>query len=110
MFVMMGMGLGQIGALLGAGGGISAPPPITAIAADGWRATYPTPPSLTPLSAPVTVTVSRQGFTPGGLATSVADTLTLMARLAPRFVSLIVRGRLFVRALVSLLASIPLRF
>ena len=81
MFVMMGMGLGQIGALLGAGGGISAPPPITAIAADGWRATYPTPPSLTPLSAPVTVTVSRQGFTPGGLATSVADTLTLMVRL-----------------------------
>ena len=82
MFVMMGMGMGQTAALLGAEGVVSEPPaPITAIAADGWRATYPSPPALTPLSSPETVSVTRQGFTPGGLATSVVETLTLMARL-----------------------------
>jgi hypothetical protein len=58
-----------------------APVAITAIESSGWQAIYPSPPaSLNPVSAPQTVTVTRQGFSPSGAATSVSDVLTLMAR------------------------------
>lgn len=55
--------------------------PITAIAADGWTATYPSPPTLDPVGDPETITVQSPGFDSSGSATTVSRTVTLMTRI-----------------------------
>ena len=54
--------------------------PVTAIAANGWQATWPAPPAIDPVGAPQTLAVTRPGFTATGAATTVTDTVTVMAR------------------------------
>jgi hypothetical protein len=65
------------------------PPPPTAVAAigaDGWSATYPSPPaSFAPDSAPETVTLSRQGFDGAGQAVTVTEALTITRRVRQPF-------------------------
>ena len=59
----------------------AAPSPMTSVAADGWQATYPSPPpSFNPVAAPVILAVTRPGFTTAAAATNVVDPLTVMAR------------------------------
>jgi hypothetical protein len=54
-------------------------PPITALAADGWQATYDgTPPSTLLLE---TFTAARAGFTTAGAATTYNDTITATRRI-----------------------------
>lgn len=52
--------------------------PITAIAADGWQATYPEPPIRLPGTE--TVTIIRQGFTTAGAVTTFADPVNITSR------------------------------
>lgn len=54
--------------------------PVTAIAANGWQATWPAPPVIDPVAAPQAFTVTRQGFTATGAVTTVAESVTVMAR------------------------------
>jgi hypothetical protein len=54
--------------------------PVTVIAANGWQATWPAPPAIDPVAAPQTLAVTRAGFTATGTATTVTDTVTVMAR------------------------------
>lgn len=71
-----------------AGGGVPAPPPISAIDATGWSAQWAsgTPPTFTPDTAPSTFAVSRQGYTAtagtGDTATAatIAESRTLTQR------------------------------
>ena len=54
---------------------------ITTIQADGWRATDDAPPvEYDPVGAPVTLTVTRQGFDTTGAAVPVDDVVTVMKR------------------------------
>ena len=74
---MIGIGLAlptiAIMQALGAGG---APPPLSAVAADGWQATVATPTDLS--LAPVML--ARQGFDATGAATSYAESVRLGKR------------------------------
>lgn len=54
--------------------------PITAVGADGWTATYPSPPTFDPVGNPVSFAVQRAGFTTTGATTTYADTLTITKR------------------------------
>ena len=62
----------------GQGGGQNAP--ITAVGADGWTATHPSPPTFDPVGNPVSFTVQRAGFTATGVPTTHTDTLTVTKR------------------------------
>ena len=62
----------------GQGGGQNAP--ITAVSADGWTATYPSPPTFDPVGNPETFAVQRAGFTTTGTTTTYTDTLTVTKR------------------------------
>ena len=54
---------------------------LTTIKADGWLATYNSPPTeFDPVGAPETFTVTRAGFDATGTGTTVNDTITLMKR------------------------------
>jgi hypothetical protein len=54
---------------------------VSAILADGWSVTYPSPPAaFAPDSAPETVTLTRQGFDAAGQAVSLTEALTLTKR------------------------------
>jgi hypothetical protein len=54
---------------------------LSAVLADGWSATYPSPPaSFAPDSAPTKVTVSRAGFDASGAAVTVSEQLVVTAR------------------------------
>ncbi|MEI4485581.1 hypothetical protein V8J36_05220 [Frigidibacter sp. MR17.14] len=65
----------------GEGGGGGASAPLTAIGAEGWDATYPSPPaSFAPDTAPQTITVKRAGFDGNGDALTFVDTLTITSR------------------------------
>ena len=80
---MISIGVSVWPALSGSeGGSVPAPPPITAVAADGWQATIAdTPPAeYDPVGDPQTVAVTRAGFDATGSAVAVVDTLTLMKR------------------------------
>lgn len=55
--------------------------PVTVIAADGWQATYPAPPTLDPVATPEVLAVRRQGFDATGQPVAVDETVTLMARI-----------------------------
>lgn len=82
--MMMGLALSVV-SRLGTSAAI-APSQMTFVAADGWQATYPSPPaSFNPVSAPVTLAVTRPGFTTTGSATTVVDQLTVMARVRQPF-------------------------
>ena len=54
--------------------------PLTMIAANGWQATWPTPPTLDPVGAPRTVAITRAGFDASGTALALVDRLTMMKR------------------------------
>lgn len=55
--------------------------PITGIDSDGWKATYPTPPSeFSPQTAPEFFEVDRVGFNDSGTAITVTELVTLMKR------------------------------
>ena len=64
-------------------GSLPPPPsaPVTAIGTNGWSATYPSPPSFVPDSAPEKLTLSRQGFDPAGNAVTVSEALTVTSRI-----------------------------
>ena len=82
--MMMGMALSMVARL--ATGAAAAPSPMTSVAADGWQATYPSPPaSFNPVSAPQTLSVTRPGFTTAATATTVAEQVTIMARVRQPF-------------------------
>jgi hypothetical protein len=54
---------------------------LTAIDADGWRATYGSPPTeFDPVGSPETFAVTRSGFDATGTAETYSDTVTLMKR------------------------------
>lgn len=54
---------------------------VTAIQADGWRATYTSPPAeFDPVSDPKYVVVTRDGFDATGSATTYTDAIELMKR------------------------------
>lgn len=56
-------------------------PNVTAIQADGWRATYTSPPTeFDPVGDPKYVDVERPGFTAAGGTTTVIENLLLMKR------------------------------
>lgn len=83
---MAGIGISPLeiaGRAAGSAGSAGASPaPVTAIAADGWRASYNgTPPAeMDPAGAPESFAVVRPGFDAAGNATTVTDTVTLMKR------------------------------
>jgi hypothetical protein len=58
----------------------SAPPTLTAIAADGWTGTWPSPPVIDPVGSPATFVVQRAGFTVTGQPTVHADAVTVTKR------------------------------
>lgn len=79
MTIATGIGPGQ--ARKGQGGqNIPHSSPVTLIAADGWRATYPDPPVFDPENAPQTLSVTRQGFDENATPIPVVEALTMMAR------------------------------
>lgn len=53
---------------------------LTSINADGWSATYGSPPTFDPVGSPETFSVDRAGFNASGSAVTVTDTVTLMKR------------------------------
>lgn len=54
---------------------------IQSIRADGWSGDYAsTPPAFDPVSNPVTVAVSRQGFTTAGAATTITENRLITTR------------------------------
>jgi len=71
-------------AALRGGGGSSAPvsdPNVTAIPANGWGATYTTPPAeFDPVSDAKLIYATRPGFTAAGGSTTLTDTITIMKR------------------------------
>lgn len=77
----IGIGLGR----RGTDGAAPVPALFQAANADGWTATYASPPAFDPIGAPETFTVTRQGFDAAGNATTPADTLTVMSRLRQPF-------------------------
>jgi len=82
--MLMGLAIGVVGGPIK--GAAAAPSPMISVAADGWQATYPAPPaSFSPITAPVTLAVTRAGFTTTATATSVVDQLTVMARVRQPF-------------------------
>jgi len=82
--MLMGLAIGVVGGPIK--GAAAAPSPMISVAADGWQATYPAPPaSFSPIIAPVTLAVTRAGFTTTATATSVVDQLTVMARVRQPF-------------------------
>jgi hypothetical protein len=58
---------------------------FTAVAANGWTATYPSPPTFDPVGSPEMFTVTRPGFTATGGATTYADLVTVTRRLRQAF-------------------------
>ena len=54
---------------------------LTSINADGWSATYGSPPTFDPVGSPQTFTVARSGFNSSGTGVTVNDTITLMKRI-----------------------------
>ncbi len=60
---------------------LAANAPLTAIAANGWQASYPDPPDFDPVAAPEVVNVTRAGFDATGTPVSVTEALTVMTRL-----------------------------
>ncbi len=55
--------------------------PVQSVLANGWQAVHPTPPAaFDPISAPVTMNVTRPGFTATGAPTTVTEAVTVMAR------------------------------
>lgn len=76
---MLGLGI-SVGArgASGAGGPVTG---VTAIAVEGWRGTYASPPeAFDPEGAPEYVSVQRNGYDASGAAVTVTDPLTIMAR------------------------------
>jgi hypothetical protein len=55
--------------------------PVTAIDANGWRATYPSSPTFVPETAPVNIAVTRQGFNAAGQQVAVPENVVVMSRL-----------------------------
>ena len=55
--------------------------PLTAIAASGWQATWPAPPTIGPTDARPWVNVLRPGFTAAGQPTTVTETVQVTTRL-----------------------------
>jgi hypothetical protein len=82
MVAMIGMAM-VLGQPAGPGRAEDVVPPssVTAVAADGWRATYPSPPAFDPVGAPVTLAVTRPGFDASGAAVSVVDQVVVNGRL-----------------------------
>ncbi len=79
MNMMIGLGLTNRASLLGAVGQVVSA--VSAVNADGWSVTYPTPPAgFDPVAAPERLTVTRAGFDAAGAAVTVAEAVTLMAR------------------------------
>ncbi|MFN3938927.1 MAG: hypothetical protein ACK4KW_15300, partial [Gemmobacter sp.] len=86
---MIGIGTGLY--VRRATGGVESPPPppppppppvtpLTAIAADGWRATWPTPPgTVTPMAT--TLAITRQGFDAVGGAAAPVDAVGVLSRM-----------------------------
>jgi hypothetical protein len=61
---------------------------LTAIDADGWRATYGSPPTeFDPVGSPETFSVTRSGFDATGTAATYSDTITLMKRVRQAYPS-----------------------
>ena len=63
-----------------ASGPVTPAAPFSAVNADGWTVTYPSPPAIDPMGAPVPVPLSRAGFAAEGVPTTHTDTLTLTKR------------------------------
>jgi hypothetical protein len=63
----------------------SASTPLTAVSANGWQATHPSPPSTIGLADNITLPVQRPGWTAAGAATTVTEDLIAMARLRQPF-------------------------
>lgn len=61
------------------------PAPFQAANADGWTATWASPPALDPHASPVQFSVTRAGFDAAGAPASAVDTLTVMSRLRQPF-------------------------
>ncbi|MCY1128578.1 hypothetical protein OU426_17080 [Frigidibacter sp. RF13] len=76
--LLLGLSLG-LTARGGGGGGVA--PAAFSINADGWSATYASPPAFDPVGSPETFTVARAGFNAAGSPVSVNDTVTFMKRL-----------------------------
>lgn len=83
---MIGIGMGLYARRHSGAGGVSPPPPppppvtpLTAVAADGWRATWPSPPAtVTPMAT--TLSVTRQGFDATGAAAFPVDAVGVLSR------------------------------
>jgi hypothetical protein len=54
---------------------------FSAVNADGWSATYSSPPTFDPVGDPEVFTVTREGFDATGTATTLNEDLTVMARI-----------------------------
>ena len=67
---------------LGGGGGGGPAALISAIAADGWQATWAsgTPPTFAPDSSPVAQTFSRAGYDATGATTTYSEDMTMLRR------------------------------
>lgn len=79
MQIQIGLGLSSpLPKASGGGGGPLAA--YTAVDAGGWTVTYPDPPTIDPVGAPIPVQVNRAGFSPAGLPTVTAESLRLTKR------------------------------
>jgi hypothetical protein len=78
------LGIGSQRRPVGGGGGqgqSGTAAKFSAVAANGWTATYPSPPTFDPVGSPEKFSVTRPGFTPSGTATTYSDLLTVTKRL-----------------------------
>lgn len=84
---MIGISLGLGSNRLGGGGG--GPAPIDAlfqsVNADGWSATYASPPTFDPAGSPEEFTVTREGFTTAGAVTTYTENLICTQRIRQPF-------------------------
>lgn len=82
MNLSLGLSIGATAVRRGGGGGGAPSSLISAVAADGWQATWAsgTPPTFDPDGSPVAQTFSRAGYDTAGATTTYSEDMTMLRR------------------------------
>lgn len=83
--VGMGLGIGLTRRRAGGGGPAPIPANFQSVNADGWSATYASPPTFDPAGSPEEFTVSRAGFDATGTAATITENLICTQRIRQVF-------------------------